>query len=93
MGFPILDRIGFALGWIGSCEGQRSPRSEGVLVRILRGIAGALLWIVSAVLGLAAVVLCITVILCRLVCHCWGSRAVYLESRSGSCFLARWLTP
>ena len=34
-----------------------------MLVRILRGTAGALLWIVSAVLGLAAVVLCITVIL------------------------------
>jgi hypothetical protein len=32
-------------------------------VRILRGSAGALLWIVSAVLGLVAVVLCITVIL------------------------------
>jgi hypothetical protein len=34
-----------------------------VPVRILRGIAGALLWIASAVVGLAAVVLCITVIL------------------------------
>jgi hypothetical protein len=32
-------------------------------MRILRGIAGALLWIVAAVLGLVAVVLCITVIL------------------------------
>ena len=32
-------------------------------MRILRGVAGALLWIVAAVLGLVAVVLCITVIL------------------------------
>src|SRR5215217_5459707 len=32
-------------------------------MRILRGMAGALLWIVAAVLGLVAVVLCITVIL------------------------------
>jgi hypothetical protein len=32
-------------------------------MRILRGIAGALLWIVAAVLGLVAVVLCITLIL------------------------------
>ena len=32
-------------------------------MRILRGIAGALLWILAAVLGLVAVVLCITVIL------------------------------
>ena len=34
-----------------------------VVMRILRGMAGALLWIVAAVLGLVAVVLCITVIL------------------------------
>jgi hypothetical protein len=34
-----------------------------VLVRILRGLAGALLWIGSAVVGLVAIVLCITVIL------------------------------
>jgi hypothetical protein len=32
-------------------------------VRILRGFAGAVLWIVSAVLGLVAIVLCITVVL------------------------------
>ena len=32
-------------------------------MRILRGVAGALLWIVAAVLGLVAVVFCITVIL------------------------------
>ena len=32
-------------------------------MRILRGIAGALLWIVAAVLGLVAVVLCVTIIL------------------------------
>ena len=32
-------------------------------MRILRGVAGALLWIVAAVLGLVAVVLCITIIL------------------------------
>jgi hypothetical protein len=32
-------------------------------MRILRGIAGALLWIVASVLGLVAIVLCITVIL------------------------------
>ena len=32
-------------------------------MRILRGMAGALLWIVAAVLGLVAVVLCITIIL------------------------------
>jgi|SRR5215211_341829 len=32
-------------------------------MRILRGIAGALLWIVAALLGLVAVVLCITLIL------------------------------
>lgn len=32
-------------------------------MRILRGVAGALLWIVAAVLGLVAVVLCMTVIL------------------------------
>lgn len=38
------------------------PRS-GVLMRIMRGMAGALLWIVAAVLGLVAVVLCITIIL------------------------------
>jgi hypothetical protein len=33
------------------------------VMRILRGMAGALLWIVAAVLGLVAVVLCITIIL------------------------------
>ena len=32
-------------------------------MRILRGIAGALLWILAVVLGLVALVLCITVIL------------------------------
>jgi hypothetical protein len=32
-------------------------------MRILRGIAGAFLWILAVVLGLVAVVLCITVIL------------------------------
>ena len=32
-------------------------------MRILRGIAGALLWILAAVLGLVAVVLCITILL------------------------------
>jgi len=32
-------------------------------MRILRGIAGALLWILAVVVGLVAVVLCITVIL------------------------------
>ena len=32
-------------------------------MRILRGMAGALLWIVAAILGLVAIVLCITVIL------------------------------
>ena len=32
-------------------------------MRILRGLAGAVLWIVAAVLGLVAIVLCITVIL------------------------------
>jgi hypothetical protein len=32
-------------------------------MRILRGMAGALLWILAAVLGLLAVVLCITVVL------------------------------
>jgi hypothetical protein len=32
-------------------------------MRILRGIAGALLWIVAAILGLVAVLLCITIIL------------------------------
>ena len=63
MAIPILDRIVFALGWICSCESAAISRERGVLVRILRGTAGALLWIVSAVLGLAAVVLCITVIL------------------------------
>ena len=42
-------------------------------------MAGALLWIVAAVLGLVAVVLCITVIL--LGCHCWASRAACLEWR------------
>ena len=33
------------------------------MTRILRGIAGALLWILAAVLGLVAIVLCITIIL------------------------------
>jgi hypothetical protein len=32
-------------------------------MRILRGIAGALVWVLAVVLGLVAVVLCITVIL------------------------------
>jgi hypothetical protein len=32
-------------------------------MRVLRGMAGALLWMVAAVLGLVAVVLCFTVIL------------------------------
>jgi hypothetical protein len=32
-------------------------------MRLLRGIAGALLWIVSALLGLVAVILCLTIIL------------------------------
>jgi hypothetical protein len=32
-------------------------------MRLLRGLAGALLWILSAVLGLVAVILCATVIL------------------------------
>jgi hypothetical protein len=32
-------------------------------MRLLRGLAGALLWIVSALLGLVAVVLCVTVLL------------------------------
>ena len=32
-------------------------------MRLLRGLAGALLWILSAVLGLVAVLLCVTVIL------------------------------
>ena len=32
-------------------------------MRVLRGMAGALLWIVAAVVGLVAVVLCITIIL------------------------------
>ena len=32
-------------------------------MRILRGIAGALLWMLAAVLGLVAIVLCITIIL------------------------------
>jgi hypothetical protein len=32
-------------------------------MRILRGVAGALLWILAAVVGLLAVVLCITIIL------------------------------
>ena len=78
------------MGWIVAAKGSGS---EGVLMRILRSIAGALLWIVSAVLGLAAVVLCITVILLPIGLPLLGSRAVCLESRSGSCFLARWLTP
>jgi hypothetical protein len=38
-------------------------KSEGVLMRLLRGIAGALLWIVASLLGLVAVVLCATLIL------------------------------
>jgi len=33
------------------------------VVRILRGLVGAVLWIVAAVLGLVSIVLCITVIL------------------------------
>lgn len=32
-------------------------------MRLLRGLAGALLWIVSALLGLVAVILCVTIIL------------------------------
>jgi len=32
-------------------------------MRLLRGLAGALLWILSAVLALVAIVLCVTVIL------------------------------
>jgi hypothetical protein len=32
-------------------------------VKLIRGLAGVLLWIVSALLGLVAVVLCVTVIL------------------------------
>jgi hypothetical protein len=32
-------------------------------MRLIRGVAGALLWIVSAVLGLVAVILCVTIIL------------------------------
>jgi hypothetical protein len=60
MAIQILDRIVF--GSV-AADRRRSHGAKGVLVRILRGIAGALLWIVSAVLGLAAVVLCITVIL------------------------------
>jgi hypothetical protein len=36
------------------------------MMRILRGTAGALLWIVAAVLGLVAVVHCITLILLAL---------------------------
>ena len=32
-------------------------------MRLLRGLAGALLWIVSAVLGLVAILLCVTIIL------------------------------
>src|SRR4051794_13112076 len=32
-------------------------------MRLIRGVAGALLWIVSAVLALVAVILCVTIIL------------------------------
>lgn len=32
-------------------------------MRLLRGLAGALLWVVSALLALVAVILCVTVIL------------------------------
>src|SRR5215207_11258986 len=41
-------------------------------MRILRGMAGALLWIVAAVLGLVAVVLCITIILLPVGLPLWG---------------------
>ena len=52
-------------------------------MRILRGIAGALLWILAAVLGLVAIVLCITIILLPLACHCWASRVTCLVWLSG----------
>jgi hypothetical protein len=32
-------------------------------MRLLRGLAGALLWIVSALLGLVAAILCVTIVL------------------------------
>src|SRR6202008_4547650 len=42
---------------------QLLERQKKVIMRLLRGLLGALLWILAAVLGLVGVLLCVTVIL------------------------------
>jgi hypothetical protein len=61
-------------------------------MRILRSIAGALLWIVAAVLGLVAVLLCITIILLpgwpatagRFATRVWNGGPADASTRGGS---------